>query len=40
VIEGFFSPSSVPAAFKFALAAALFTMFAAYLMRGKKARTS
>jgi uncharacterized membrane protein SpoIIM required for sporulation len=33
-IEGFFSPSSVPAPFKFALAAALFTMFVGYLSRG------
>jgi uncharacterized membrane protein SpoIIM required for sporulation len=33
-IEGFFSPSSVPVPFKFALAAVLFTMFALYLGRG------
>ena len=33
-IEGFFSPSSVPAPFKFALAAAIFTIFVAYLSRG------
>lgn len=33
-IEGFFSPSSVPAPFKFTLAAVLFTMFVAYLSRG------
>jgi len=33
-IEGFFSPSAVPVPFKFALAAALFTMFVAYLSRG------
>jgi len=33
-IEGFFSPSSVPVALKFTLAAALFVIFAAYLSRG------
>jgi uncharacterized membrane protein SpoIIM required for sporulation len=35
-IEGFFSPSSVPAAFKFLLAAVNFTLFAAYLMLGAR----
>jgi uncharacterized membrane protein SpoIIM required for sporulation len=39
-IEGFFSPSSVPAPFKFALAAALFTMFVAYLSRGWRSQPS
>lgn len=33
-IEGFFSPSSVPAGFKFSAAAAIATMFALYLGRG------
>jgi uncharacterized membrane protein SpoIIM required for sporulation len=33
-IEGFFSPSSVPAPFKFALAAAIFLCFSVYLSRG------
>ena len=33
-IEGFFSPSSVPVPFKFALAAALFTLLVAYLAYG------
>jgi hypothetical protein len=36
MIEGFFSPSSVAVPFKFALAAALFTMFVLYLARGWK----
>ncbi|MGH9530042.1 MAG: stage II sporulation protein M [Terriglobales bacterium] len=36
LIEGFFSPSSVPAAFKFGLAIALFALFVAYLARGWK----
>ena len=35
-IEGFFSPSSVPAPFKFGLAAAIFTMFALYLARAAR----
>jgi uncharacterized membrane protein SpoIIM required for sporulation len=39
-IEGFFSPSSVPVAFKFGLAAALFTMFVAYLARGWRQQPS
>jgi uncharacterized membrane protein SpoIIM required for sporulation len=34
MIEGFFSPSSVPAMFKFMLAAAIFTLFGLYLARG------
>ena len=34
MIEGFFSPSSVPVASKFMLAATLFAMFVAYLSRG------
>jgi len=39
-IEGFFSPSSVPVPFKFALAAALFTMLVVYLsFGGTKAAT-
>ena len=33
-LEGFFSPSSVPAPFKFAAAALIFTMFVTYLARG------
>jgi uncharacterized membrane protein SpoIIM required for sporulation len=33
MIEGFFSPSSVPAVFKFVLAVAIFTLFVVYLMR-------
>jgi len=36
MIEGFFSPSSVPTAFKFVLAAAIFAMFALYLVRGAR----
>ena len=36
MIEGFFSPSGVPAPFKFALAGALFTTFVLYLGRGWK----
>lgn len=39
-IEGFFSPSSVPAPFKFALAGALFTMWVTYLARGWKLQPS
>ncbi len=35
-LEGFFSPSSVPIPFKFALAATIFTLFVAYLLRGSK----
>jgi uncharacterized membrane protein SpoIIM required for sporulation len=35
-IEGFFSPSTVPAPFKFALAAAIFAMLVAYLLRGRR----
>jgi uncharacterized membrane protein SpoIIM required for sporulation len=38
LIEGFFSPTSVPARYKFLLAAALFTVFALYLQRGYKSR--
>jgi uncharacterized membrane protein SpoIIM required for sporulation len=37
-IEGFFSPSSVPASLKFLLAAALFTTFVLYLSRGFRSR--
>ncbi len=37
MIEGFFSPSSVPAAFKFGLAAVLFILFVAYVVRGGRA---
>jgi len=33
-IEGFFSPSEVPTAFKFLLSAGIFTVFALYLVRG------
>ena len=36
MIEGFFSPSSVPVPFKFGLALAIFTMFVAYLVRGSR----
>jgi hypothetical protein len=39
-IEGFFSPSSVSTPFKFTLAAALFTMFVAYLSRGWRKQES
>ena len=39
-IEGFFSPSSVPVPFKFTLAAALFTIFVAYLSRGWRQRNA
>ena len=35
-IEGFFSPSAVPVRYKFALAAILFTMLVAYLLRAWK----
>lgn len=35
-IEGFFSPSSVPAVLKFLLAAAIFSMFVLYLARGAR----
>jgi uncharacterized membrane protein SpoIIM required for sporulation len=35
-IEGFFSPSAVPVRYKFALAAVLFTMLIAYLLRAWK----
>ena len=37
-IEGFFSPSSVPAPLKFLLAAAISSMFVLYLVRGVRAR--
>ncbi len=37
-IEGFFSPSPVPAPFKFGLAAAMFTMLVANLLRGRLVR--
>jgi uncharacterized membrane protein SpoIIM required for sporulation len=37
-IEGFFSPSSVPVSLKFSLAAAIFSMFVLYLVRGARAR--
>jgi uncharacterized membrane protein SpoIIM required for sporulation len=33
-IEGFYSPSDVPTAFKFLLSAGIFTVFALYLVRG------
>jgi hypothetical protein len=36
MIEGFFSPSPVRARFKFALAAAIFAMLVAYLLRGRR----
>jgi len=39
-IEGFFSPSSVPSQFKFALAAALLTMLVVYLARGWREQPS
>ena len=39
-IEGFFSPSSLPALLKFLLAAALFTMLVLYLARGFSNRIS
>jgi uncharacterized membrane protein SpoIIM required for sporulation len=37
-IEGFFSPSAVPAPFKFLLAAANFSLFVIYLARGARTR--
>jgi uncharacterized membrane protein SpoIIM required for sporulation len=39
MIEGFFSPSSVPTGFKFTLAAVLFTLFAGYLAYGGRKDT-
>jgi uncharacterized membrane protein SpoIIM required for sporulation len=38
-IEAFFSPSSVPATFKFAVAAALFTLLIAYLWSGSRVKS-
>ncbi len=38
VIEGFFSPTAVPARYKFLLAGALFSVFVLYLQRGNKSK--